>query len=327
VSENIIKSDEVREYLRQQEGREVTLDSIRSEFGVSRGTKSFDAVRNIMYQFAQQRTVKPVGKRSGVYKVLVQVQPVKVFGQEHKSGLFNLVFPKDRDTEMEFSFAEDVVIREGDLILIAGVSNYGKTAIAMNFLAENIESSPVLLGNEFTSSDGQPTPRFVSRLESMDWVKWVNGTGEDKFTLLPVMSDYPEYIVKDRINILDWVNIETGEHYQIGTLLSEIKRAVGKGVGVAVIQKSEYATAGRGGQFTKDFADLELLIDKHGEMESRLTIGKCKESTKSLTGKSWAFGIFQGVKLVNIREVKKCKRCYGKNDSCPDCNGLGWVDK
>ncbi len=323
-------SDVVREYLRGIEGREVELAQLRKELKIDPTSPAWDGIRVLMLRLANEHLVRPSGKRDGIYKVIKQVSPVRVFdpGRERKPP-FELTFPRDFETMMEFPFAEFIVIRQGDLILISGVSNYGKTCLAINFNGENIDKKPVLLGNEYTSPDGEPTPRFMNRLESMDWVEWVDVDGNDKFTLLPVRDDYAEHIIKDRINTIDWINIETGEFYMIGTILDGIKRQVGKGVAIAVIQKAESATAGRGGQFTKDFADCELLIDKLSDTETLLTIGKVKEYTKPVIGKTFAFGISQGVKIINFREVKKCGRChatgYIKGEKCDTCFGNKYV--
>jgi len=73
-----------------------------------------------------------------------------------------------------------------------------------------------------------------------------------------VKSDYVEHIVPDKINIIDWINIDSGEHYMIGSILEGIKRQLGRGIAIVAIQKAEGATAGRGGQFTRDFADLDF---------------------------------------------------------------------
>ncbi len=331
-----ITTADIRKYLDRIQGQTTNLDKIRSEFNILKGTKSFDAVRNIMFQLAEAKIVSKVGRDAGVYKVITQVQPISVFGQvRERKEPFPLYFPMDYETHMPLSFDKEVIIREGDLILISGVSNYGKTTLIMNFLAENIEKHPVLMGNEYTTPDHEPTPRFLSRLDSMNWVNWVDDTGQDKFTLLPVMDDYAEHIVKDKVNMVDWINIESGEHYMIGTLLNNMKRAAGKGLIIAAIQKAEGALAGRGGQFTKDFADLEILVDRMSDTETLLTIGKCKESITRVTGRSWAYSIFQGVKLMNVREVIKCPDCFGKgwkkfgmaNQPCPRCKKTGWIDK
>lgn len=322
-----IKTEDVRIFLKPYEGQKITISELRRELKIEQGDKSFDGIRDIIFYLAERGIVKSTGKR-GEYKVIKQVKPVPIFSvKRERRPPFNLIFPKDFHTGMEFPFAESMVIREGDCILLAGQSNYGKTCLAINFLGESIDLHPVLLGNEFTSGD-EPTPRFLDRLDTMDWVEWVNSDGMDKFTLLPVYEDFAENVIKDRINIIDWINLP-GEYYMISPVMEGIKRAVGKGIAILVLQKNPGVDYGRGGNPSKDFADFELLIDKHGNNESRITVGKCKESTASISGRSWAFGISKGIKLNNIREVKKCKYCYGKGyiggNACSNCSG-GWND-
>jgi hypothetical protein len=330
-----ITTPEVKDYLNMIQGKEITLSDLRKEFNILPGSKSFDAIRNIMFQLAEQKIVRPTGRHNGAYKVVTQVQaiPISTVVRERRPPI-DLVFPRDFETREEMNFAKDVIVREGDMILISGLSNYGKTTLAMSFCGENIDRHPVLMGNEYTSPDGEPTPRFLNRLDTMDadkggWIYWYDETG-DRFTLYPVRDDYAEHIVRDRINIIDWINIETGDHYMIGTILDGIKRQLGKGVAIVCIQKAEGAMAGRGGQFTKDFTDCELLIDKLGKDETLLTIGKVKESKNYITGKTYGYGIRQGVKIINFREVKKCSTCkttgFYQGTWCPECEGKGYKD-
>lgn len=327
-------SDKLEAFLKDIQGRDVDLSYLRNELRINPSSPAYDGIRVLMKRLSDSGVVKPSGKKDGVYHVIKRVSPIPVFSvQRERRPPFKLYFPTDFDTSQEFSFADSVVIREGDCILIAGESNWGKTTIAMNFLGQNIEYKPVLLGNEFTK-DNEPTPRFLNRLDTMEWIKWIDGEGLDRFILLPVYQDFAENVIKDRINIIDWINIQTGEYYLIGNIMEQIKISVGSGIAIIVIQKSAGAESGRGGQFTKDFADLELLIDKHNNTESRLTIGKCKEYIHSVTGRSWAYEINKGVKLRNIREVKKCPSCYGKgwqkfgttNRPCEKCQKSGWVN-
>ncbi len=323
-----ITTQEVRDFLAKIQGQRITLRELRGEFNIQPGSKSFDAVRNIMFQLAEQREVRPIGHR-GEYKVVTQVQPVKVSGKIRREPI-ELFFPRDFDTMMEMDFAGDIVIREGDLILLSGQSNYGKTTLCMNFCGENIEKQPVLMGNEYTNIDGEPAPRFLTRLDDMDWVNWTNGDGSDNFVLLPVREDYAEHIVKDKINIIDWINLPT-ELYMISSVMESIKRELGKGVGIIAIQKAEGTTAGRGGQFTKDFADCELLLDRFGQSEVLLTIGKVKEYKRPVIGRTFAYGIWRGVKILHFREVIKCPKCHGKKwvgtKPCENCETQGYVDK
>ncbi len=335
-----ITAAEVKEFLSLKQGKEITLTAIRKEFNILPGSKSFDAVRNIMYQLTEQkegvRLVRSLGKKDGQYKVIKQVNAVPVFSVEReRRPCSDLIFPRDFNTMMEMCFRENIIIREGDLILISGVSNFGKTTLCMNFCGENIDTRPVLMGNEYTTIDEEPTPRFLNRLDSMNvnnggWVDWIDVDGNDKFTLLPVRDDYAEHVVKNKINIIDWINIETGEHFLISSVLDRIKRNLGRGIGIIAIQKGEGAEAGRGGQFTKDFADLELLIDRFGESDVLLTIGKVKEYSHPVIGKTYAYSILNGVKIVNFREVKRCPHCKGlgwtKGEKCEFCFGHKFID-
>ncbi len=329
-----ITTGEVRDFLSQLQGKEITLKDLRTEFNILPGTKSFDLIRNILFRLIEQKVVYPTGKHGGVYKVITQVEPVRVFlpGRENRPP-FDLIFPRCIDTLKVMDFSADIVMREGDLILISGLSNFGKTTLCMNFCGENIDKQPVLMGNEYTTlvEEGYvPTPRFMNRLRDMDWIEWVDSEGNEKFTLLPVRDDYAEHIIKDRINIIDWINIDTGEHYMIGSILEKIKKQLGRGIAIIAIQKAEGATAGRGGQFTKDFADCELLIDRFGDSGILLTIGKVKEYNKSVIGKNYAYYIEKGVKIRNFREVKRCLECHGqgfiKGEPCNQCFGNKFTD-
>lgn len=327
---------DVRRFLIPLQGRVVDYKYLREEMRIDPNGKSWDNIRSIMFELASEKLVKPSGKRDGVFKVIKQVQSVKVYGRENNTGEFGLMFPKDFDTGMEWEIADYLVIRSGDLVLLAGVSNLGKTALSINFLAENVDKHRcVLMGNEFTTLDNKPTPRFLNRLKAADWVQWADEVGNDKFELLPVREDFEEHVRDGKVNIIDWINISSGEHYLISGMLERIKHGAGGGIAIAVIQKEESRELGRGAGYTRDFADVYLTIDKYGDFESRLTVGKVKESKGSIIGRSWAFRITEGVKLHDIREIAKCRVCYGKgwkksgNTSipCDDCNKTGYVDK
>lgn len=329
-------SDKLRDFLKDAQGRDVSLQYLRTELKIDPATPSWETIKVLMHNLSKEKIVRPSGRNDGNYHVVKQVKPVSVFGKDReRRPPFELFFPKDMDREIEMDFAEDIVIREGDIITIGGVSNYGKTAMALNFCGENIRSHPTLMGNEYTSrttddDDYEPSPRFLNRLDNMTWIQWTNGDGYDNFTLLPVREDYAEHIAKNSINIIDWINLDADRLYAISRVMDDIKREIGKGIAILVLQKGE-GTMARGGQFTKDFTDCELLIDKLSETESMLTIGKVKEYKKPVMGKTFAFGIFQGVRIINFREIIRCKTCKGKKWSegkpCDSCNGTGFEDK
>jgi hypothetical protein len=323
--------DRLEAYLNTAVGRQVELRDIRAFLQIEPGGKDDQNLRvQMATTMVARKLVVPSGRKDGVYKVIRRVNPVKVYGRERKSPI-TIRFPRTQDTGEELLFAQDIIFREGDLILLSGQSNKGKTALCINFCGENIESHPVLMGNEYTSIDNEPMPRFLSRLDHMEWVEWADELGEDKFTLLPVREDYAEHIVKDRINIIDWINLDANMLYGISAVMEGIKRELGRGIAIIAIQKKEGESAGRGGQFTKDFADCELLLDQFDGDEILLTVGKVKEYKRPVSGRMFAYKIADGVKIMNFREVVKCPVCRGLGNShgkvCGECNGLGKVDK
>ena len=329
-------TDKLREYLEGVQGRVVNLKELRAELRIDPKSSAWDGIRVDMLRFSKEKIVRPSGRNDGFYKVVTQVKPVKVFvdNRERRSP-FKLFFPREFDTGMEMGFAEFIVIREGDVLTLGGKKNRGKTALALNLCGENIDYNPILMGNEYTIRVGdtdefEPTPRFLNRLDHMDWVQWTDGAGGDKFTLLPIKGDYAEHIKKDRINIIDWINLDADRLYDISKVMDDIKAELGRGIAIIVLQKGE-GDAARGGQFTKDFTDCELLIDGYSNMESMLTIGEVKETTAPIMGKKFAFGISQGVKIINFREIIKCSACYGKgwvgNKPCEVCWKTGYTDK
>ena len=332
-----ITTQEVRTYLQKIQGLRTSLREIRNEFGIKRDSKSFDAVRNILFQLAEQRVVIPLGQ--GQYKVVTQVFPVQVFGEvRERRPVFNLKFPRDFSTDMELLFAEFIVLREGDEITIGGTKSSGKTQLCMGICAENIDALPVLFGNEYTvliEDKFEPAPRFLSRLDTMSsWVQWTNGDGMDKFTLMPVSDDYHMYIVAGRINIVDWISLDGDKSYNIGSVLKGIKSNNGRGISIAALQKGEGAINPRGGQFVRDFSDLEILLDPFGENphDVLLTIKGVKEATKPIAGRTYAYTIGEsGTKIFNFREVRRCKGCMGSGKyhghACDECLGTGYTDK
>lgn len=341
-SDNIMAdrlSDKLREFLKSAEGRDVDLAYLRRELHIDPSSSSDANLRKLMSEtFVEEKLVKPSGRRDGVYRVIRQIQPVRVFlPNRERRPIFNLKFPRDSKTGEQIDIAEHIIVREGDLLTIGGVKNKGKTALCLLFAAENITLKPVLMGNEytiFTDNHYDPAPRFLSRLDRMaDWVTWTDKDGYDRFTLLPAQSDYAEHIERNKLNIIDWVNLEGSELYTISKVLEGIKSALGRGIGIVAIQKSEGSINPRGGQFVRDFSDLELLLDGYGDNEDDIlmTIRGAKEVKGRVVGKTFAYRIVEGgTQIYGFREVKKCTFCrgtgYSRGGLCGDCGGKKFVD-
>jgi len=282
--------------------------------------------------------VKPSGLNDGFYKVLAPIEPVKWWEDVDTEPIEGFRFPRNYNEDLQsFGIEHCVEIFPGDMILISGRSNYGKTAMALSLMGENLPLMyAVLMGSEYTASDGKISPKFKRRMKRMDWVNWITDDGKPRFDLLPVGADYEDYVEPDCLNVIDWISLN-GEYYLIDRVMKSIKDRVGHGVAVVVIQKNKDAEFGEGGERTERYADVHLRIDAFGDNESLLTIGKVKSPKGRATGRMWAFEVTDyGANFLNIREVVKCRSCWGKGWKkigqnatipCPECHKKGLVDK
>jgi len=330
-------SDKLRQFLKSAEGREVTLRQIRDELRIQPGSEAWNNVRVYMHRLVAEKIVKPSGRNDGVFKVLIPVVPVKfTLDGDEDEGVIPFRFPRSYIDDTTFGLDDIIEISEGDCILITGETNYGKTVIALSILGENLDlfQNCLLMGSEYTSSEGEISKKFKRRLRRMNWVNWVNGDGP-RFDLMPIESDYEDYVRKDGLTVIDWISLP-GEYYLIDSVMKKIKNGVGKGVVVPVTQKNRDAKYSEGGERSERYADCVLKIDRLGKYESMLTIGKVKSSKERIVGRKFGFSISDfGANLENIREIEKCLKCWtkgvinvqGETKRCHACNGLGYTDK
>ncbi len=222
-----------------------------------------------------------------------------------------------------FGFTESIIVSEGDVIVIAGESNQGKTTLAYNILADNMDNHEAfLISTEATAS------KFTDRFKTMYWVNPVKENGDLKFEYAFMDgTNYEEVIEPDKINIIDWVGLR-GEYYLIENIIQDIKARLNKGIAVLVLQKKEGQDVPVGGEFAYRRADVCFAISK-----GLLKVIKVKSwNPPDPNYKMFKFNITEGeCHFDNIREVIKCSKCrgYGKNfnKQCDVCSGSGLIDK
>ncbi len=237
---------------------------------------------------------------------------------EEGDETIDLTFPKGHD-ETGFSFQGEIMVYPSDILVVAGVSNKGKSCFVLNTLVENMDKYQCrLMGNEYDAR------KFRDRMKYFNWVEFVND-GKPKFELIERYENHKDIIAPDAINIIDWLNL--GDNFwQISKILEGIKSKLHKGIAIVVIQKSEGKTLGRGGDFSRDLASVYFTID-----HQRLTVEKVKSYKRiDPNGKMYSFTIEDhGSKFMGIHEVKRCAPCRGTGKfgvkDCANCIGTGYI--
>ena len=330
--------DKLRQLLASAEGRNVDLKNLRHELGLQPYTPEWDSIRVSMLRLSDQNVCKPSGNNDGVYKVLVPVKPVYfTLNGDDKEGILEVRHPRSYIDDTTFGLDDIVELSESDLILITGETNFGKTALALSYLGENLNlfQRSVLMGCEYTSSEGEISPKLKRRLRRMDWVTWTKD-GEPRFELLPTEQDYQYWVAKNALTVIDWITLP-GEFWMIDSVMKTIKNSIGRGFGIVVLQMKKGNEFAEGGQRSERVADLVLKVDRFSQYESILTIGKVKAAVdRSPVGRKFAFEIADyGANLQNIREVVRCLKCWGTGkvkvegqfQRCPSCKGKKYIDK
>ena len=148
-----------------------------------------------------------------------------------------------------FELENYALIYPKNIAVIAGAPNAGKTAFLLNFIKLNMDKYNI----HYYSSEMGPE-ELKLRLSKFGNIKW-------KFDARERSTNFADVIYPDDINIIDYIEITSGEFYLIGEELRAIFDKLHKGVAVVALQKKKGAELGRGAEFSLEKPRLYLSMD------------------------------------------------------------------
>lgn len=154
----------------------------------------------------------------------------------------------------------------GNLAVVAGSTNAGKTALLLNIVYLNQFSLAI------------PIYYFCSEMgdvELKERLELFPGMAIEEWNFKPFdrSTDFADVIAPDCLNIVDYLEM-TDDLFQVNTHLTAITKKLGTGLAIVAIQKKVGQKWGRGAEFSAEKSKLYLSMD-----ENKITIVK---------GKSWA---------------------------------------
>jgi hypothetical protein len=192
---------------------------------------------------------------------------------------------------LPFDLGDIVEVMPGDIILIAGSQNSGKSALAMNIAKENRFDWNVHYFSSELRAGGfkrrmQKFPEVL--IQSME-IKFYRRT-----------SDWHDVIKTGggNLNILDYIELHDN-FYQIAGILAKIHEKLNGAIAVCCIQKDPKQLYGRGGSFTQEKPVLSLSLDS-----GTATISKCKEWQENVDNPNnmrYDFKLVDGCRLIKER--------------------------
>ncbi len=322
----------VDDHLKLHKGENFTLDDM-SKWCVAISSQGRKWVATRLGELVDQEILEKNGSfRGAIYKYVNRDIKYITYSNNNPNDILPLNWPYDRETGSRFGFDGNLVIRSGDLIVLAGLSGEGKSTFCRNTASENIDGpTPVIMMvNEYAPA------RFADILDRMGWVDWYNEDGSGRLTLIERHEDWKYAIHPDCINIIDWISLDGDRAFDIGKVLEGIKTSLKKGIAIVALQKREGKVLGVGGGYSEELSQVYFLIDK-----GTLTVRKCTD-WRNVNPKNSVYGFSitdYGARFSNIRVVKLCPRCGDRNGGtvydresggyikCPKCYGIGYVDR
>lgn len=210
----------------------------------------------ILKRLADDGVIEKSGDKNGCYRRIdTELEPLDWLNAD--TTPLSLQWP--------FGIERLVNLYPGNLAVIAGAPNAGKTALILNFIRMNQNDHDIHL---FTSEGGKEELKL--RLSKMDCPlsSW-------HFHAWDRSGDWADVIRPDAINIVDYLELHD-DFYKVGGILKSISDKLKQGFALVALQKNPGRDEGLGGARSLEKPRLYLAMD-HGR-------------TKIVKAKSWADG-------------------------------------
>lgn len=236
------------------------------------------AVRVAIHRLRKQGVIEKHGTKDGCYR-LVDTSCEAMNFMEADSKTVNLQLP--------FNIHDRVLFYPGNLIVVAGTPNAGKTAFLINVIKQNMNRFEI---HYFNSEMGGA--EFRKRLEKDKSLK----LSDWKFKAWERSENFQDVIKpgKGKLNIIDFLEVYE-EFYRVSGTLADIHRKLKDALCIIALQKNPGSTTGLGGFRTLEKPRLALAMDT-----GTLKIIKAKNWATPVNpnGQSIEFKIVNGCELI-----------------------------
>tara|TARA_R110002033_G_scaffold115722_1_gene160211 strand:+ start:914 stop:2533 length:1620 start_codon:yes stop_codon:yes gene_type:complete len=250
-------SDQIRQWITETNGTWWTTDELDNQFGI-RTVQDKNNRRQILHRLKSEGFIEQHQTINKRFKHRV----TQVEGMNYKQAKRGDVF----DIRWPLGIEKYVNLYEGNVAVVAGSPNSGKTAMMLNLIHLNQNRIPTYyFCSEMGDSELADRLAFFEQ-EGMFMSDW-------DFGAISRAKDFADVIRPDCLNIIDFLEL-TQDIYLVNQYLTSISHAIGKGVAIVAVQKKIGADLGRGQEFSLEKPRLYLSMDQN--------------KMRILKGKNWA---------------------------------------
>lgn len=191
-----------------------------------------------------------------------------------------------------FGIEHMVSVYPGNIAVIAGAANAGKTSFILNFIKLNQQHHAVHL---FSSEGGKEELNMRISKFGLPQDAWT-------FSAWEKSGDFADVVKPDAINVIDYLEIHD-DFFKIGGMLKAISDRLKTGFCLIALQKNSGRDEGLGGARGLEKPRLYLAMD-NGRL--KIVKGKSwKNRENNPNGQEITFKLVDGCKFVSVSEWRK----------------------
>lgn len=264
----------------------------RKERNISREIEDYVLLTNGYFSVKDCYSVLNIVKKEDKTTVRVVVNKLKKTGiiEKHQTqdGIYKktetdfetITFDVNEPEEVGFPVElplgiNDIAeISQGNIILVAGEFNAGKSSFLLNVLRKNKGKMPIrYITSEMSKSEFKK--RFASFALPLSF--WMQ---DDKTEYIKKSSDFHTVIKPDALNIIDYMEFKDSDYTKGAEYLTQIHDRLKTGIAVVAVQKKENSRMPRSGDMIVEKPRLAIALSKYnsvGEYPQGIAeILKCK---------------------------------------------------
>lgn len=259
--------DEIKVFIEENQGS-FTIADIDRELGLTHRQDKKNRSRALA-RAEKELIIKKDRRVSGKYHILQKdIEFIDLLS----------VKPQPFYLDLPLQISDRIQIPKKSIIVLAGTSNAGKTAFALEVLRRNMGQNYPLM---YLMSEMGPS-EYRSRVEKLcdvqEWQQNVMAADVSAGHDGPIKHHNP-----DGLSVVDFLEEVDGEYYKITSDIRSIYEALNEGVALVCLQKHSQSNVGRGGEGTTEKARLYLTMDVlHHQPNCTITaikVVKAKEYT------------------------------------------------
>ncbi|MCP4123960.1 MAG: hypothetical protein GY751_19610 [Bacteroidetes bacterium] len=242
---------------------------------------------NILGELVEGKLIEQDGSRNGVYH-RIDNGLIEMDWQNAVAEEYPILMP--------LNLHEQAVISPGNVVLIAGETNAGKTAYVLNLIHRNLNINGGAHG-EINCFNSEMHPKELKgRVLNID-SNVQNWTG---FRAYSRSRDFHSVINPNGFNVIDYME-NLDNFWKVGEKIEQIHNTLQDGIAVICLQKKTGEMFARGGEFTQEKARLSIsLFSDNYVSYCRITKCKMPRGTHNPQGMERDFEVVRGAEIRGL---------------------------